>query len=175
MPTATQEKVNVDFDKKSVIEFVKENLKKRNPASTLKNSEIEEMIGDKITELVDADPGKTPPEIGAKLSNLFGNIPSHFTFDRYKPFAKDEIIHHRLEAYNEIELAKALNKIRLSERKDKKREWEQARKKERDLFMRYFWNWLQETRGPHKENKLGVKVMVGDDIEIKKGHYHKLY
>jgi hypothetical protein len=175
MAKVTEEKIRNDFSKNYVIEFAMKNLKRRDPASNYKKEKVEDLVNEEILRLIERDSGITPVELGAKLANLFGEVPSHFSFDGHRPFTTAELKKYNLEAKSEADINKELGKRRLIEKKADKKEWEAKRRKERDLFRRYFDNWLKETRGEHKENKLGVKVMVGEDIEIKRGHYHKIY
>jgi len=162
------------FDKNEVINFALENLKKRNPSGNLKKNEVEEKINSKIEEILTRS-GKTPVEMGRYLANFYGRVHPHFVFDRYRPFTSDEIEKYHLQGKTDIEMIKALNKIRMKDRKRERAQWEIDRGKEVASFRRYFMDYLERSRGPHKENALGVKVQVGDDIEIVKGHYSKIY
>ncbi len=117
--------------------------------------------------------GTKPNEVGAALANSFGSVRCHFSFDRDRPFTEEE---HR--KYNLIPGAypkTTFNSIRAEERKTTKAKWDEKRRNDVQLFTRMFLEYLEENCGGIKENKLGVKIAVGDQIEIKGGHYHRLW
>jgi len=176
MAIATQEKVTMtDFNKNDVIKFAVENLKRRDPAGTYKKEEVEQQINELIESLMDKTGGMTAKEIGGKLANIFGKVPLHFSFDGHRPFTQGEKQKHNLMGHSDKELRKALNKIRGQEHKKAKAEWDVARRGEISLFRQYFALYLQETRGDHLKNEMGVIVGIGQDISYEKGHYKKIF
>ena len=164
-----------NFNKDTVIEFAVKNLKQKNPVGKYKDKEVEQEINERIEFLLDKTGGMTAKEIGASLANRYGEVPLHFSFDRYRPFTVDEKKKHNLMGHSDKELAKALNKIRMQERKEKKAIWDKKRREEIGLFRQYFTWYLESTRGEHKKNEMGVIIGVGDDIQYKDGHYKRLY
>jgi hypothetical protein len=173
MATATQEKT--EFDMKKVVKIATENVNGKNPANNFKPDEIESKMSKRIEELMLRPAGITPPEVGAALANHFGKVSLHFTFDRNRPFADEEKKIHHVVGLTGQAMVKALGKIRMSERKEAKAKWDQKRREEVALFRQYFMAYLEKTHGPHKENALGVKVGVGDVIELNRGHYKRIY
>lgn len=173
MPIDTAEKNR--FDMKAVIKTATENINKKDPANQYKPDEVKKMISERIEKLMLRPGGITPPEAGAAIANVFGTAPLHFSFDRNRPFTQEE-----METYNAIGLTgaamvKRLGMIRMNERKKAKAVWDEARRNDVAIFRQYFTAYLQEEHGEHKENKLGVKVAVGDVVTIERGHYKRLY
>lgn len=169
-----KEKVKDSFNKNEVIDFALSNMRERFPQKNFKKDELEKDMNNKIEEVLTRSP-KTPAEMGRYLANYYGKVHPHFIFDRTRPLTTEEIKEHGLAGKTDREMIAATNKIRAQDRKRERAQWEKDRSKETALFRRYFMWYLESTRGPHKENKLGVKVMIGDDIEIEKGHYRKIY
>ena len=164
-----------EFDPKDAIKLAASGLKKKDPHVTYKNEEIEEMIGARFIKLMERTGGVNPREAAADCANKVGVEAAHFSFDRYRPFSKEEVVKHNLTGHDTRQIKKALDKIRANERRTMKAEWEKKRRIEIQIFSKYFLYWLKKTYGDHIENKMGMKVAVGESVEIKKGHYHKLY
>lgn len=163
------------FDPKEAIKLASQGLKKKDPHVQYKDEEIKEMIGKRFIKLMERTGGVNPREAAADCANRVGVEPAHFSFDRYRPFEKDEIVKYNLTGHNPQQLNNALNKIRAEERRTLKAKWEKKRRIEIQIFSKYFLHWLKETFGDHIENKMGLKIGVGDSIKIKDGHYIKIY
>lgn len=164
-----------EFDPKDAIKLAVEGLKKKDPHVKYKDEEIKEMIGNRFVKLMERTGGVNPREAGADCANRVGIEDAHFTFDKYRPFTKEEVVKHNLTGHDTRQVKKALDKIRANERRTLKAEWEKRRRVEIEVFTKYFLAWLKETFGDYIENKMGLKIGIGESIQIKNGHYIKIY
>lgn len=164
-----------EFNPKDAIKLAAKGLKKHDPHVTYTDEEIEKMIGDRFIKLMERSGGVNPKEAAADCANRVGIVNAHFTFERNRPFTKDEIKKHNLAGHDAAQRNKALDKIRAAERREAKGIWDKERRIEISVFRQYFTWWLEKTFGKTIENKLGVKIAVGDSVEIRKGHYIKIY